>query len=220
MVAHRVTVIADGVAAPYVVAAGRQIGVEVSVAERPAIQLPSAARVVIAARSASGQGVAYPCARVTSDDGRWRSSSVVLDGGLSHVALNELARANCVGLWNVVFDSAGELVDLVAGSGVEGLWTVDATLVGHCENQVRAMLDLPLGAPDLLAPEVASRAARPGLVKDPTSALLHCYARDPRLRVHLPTAGPLAVVTAIGRDGADVARRVRHAADYLEGVDA
>lgn len=220
MVPHCVTVAADAVAAPYVVEAGRRIGVAVSIDERPPLSLPEEAWLVIAARSASGQGVAYPLARVEAEGGRWRES-VVGDGvGVAEAGLAELSRRETIGLVTMVYTPSGELVDMAAGPGIEGLWTLDATLVNHCENQVRASLDLPLGAPQLLAAHVASRAARAGVVTDPTSALLHCYARDPRLRAHFPAVGPPAVVTAMGRDATDVRRRVRHATDYLEGADA
>jgi 5-(carboxyamino)imidazole ribonucleotide synthase len=61
-----------------------------------------------------------------------------------------------------------------------------------------------------------------GSVADLPSALLHCFARDPKLRVELygkevKPGRKVGHVTTYGHDLADVRKRARHAADYLMG---
>lgn len=61
-----------------------------------------------------------------------------------------------------------------------------------------------------------------GTVEDLPSALLHCLARDRRLRVQLygkqvRPGRKVGHVTAYGAELADVTARARHAARYLQG---
>jgi 5-(carboxyamino)imidazole ribonucleotide synthase len=61
-----------------------------------------------------------------------------------------------------------------------------------------------------------------GTVEDLPSALLHCFARDRRLRVHLygkqvRPGRKVGHVTTYGDDLAETRKRARHAAGYLMG---
>jgi 5-(carboxyamino)imidazole ribonucleotide synthase len=61
-----------------------------------------------------------------------------------------------------------------------------------------------------------------GTVADLPAALLHCFARDRRLRVHLygkqvRPGRKVGHVTTYGDDLVETRRRARHAAAYLMG---
>jgi 5-(carboxyamino)imidazole ribonucleotide synthase len=61
-----------------------------------------------------------------------------------------------------------------------------------------------------------------GTVEDLPSALLHCFARDRRLRVQLygkqvRPGRKVGHVTAYGDDLAETRKRARHSAGYLMG---
>ena len=103
-----------------------------------------------------------------------------------------------------------------------GHWTIDGAHTSQFENHVRAVLDLPLGDPGLRAPNVVMTNVLGGAEDDLTGALLHCFARDRRLRVHLygkavKPGRKVGHVTTFGDDLVDVRRRARHAAGHLMG---
>ena len=73
-----------------------------------------------------------------------------------------------------------------------GHWTIDGAHTSQFENHLRAVLDLPLGDPSAArALDGDDQRARAARSSDLPSALLHCFARDRRLRVAaLRQAGP------------------------------
>ena len=107
-----------------------------------------------------------------------------------------------------------------------GHWSIDGAVTSQFENHLRAVLDLPLGAPDLLAPY----AVMVNIVGQDVdglpplhTALRHVLARDPGLRVHLygkeiRSRRKLGHVTVVGDDVQVLLERAHHAADYLSGA--
>jgi len=105
-----------------------------------------------------------------------------------------------------------------------GHWTQDGSVTSQFENHLRAVLDLPLGAPE-------ARAAWTVMVNilggdGPTGRLYdgypHAMARDPRLRVHLygkemRPGRKVGHVNAYGDDLEDCLERARHAAAWFAG---
>lgn len=104
-----------------------------------------------------------------------------------------------------------------------GHWTQDGAVTSQFENHLRAVLDLPLGAPasrerwtvmvNILPAEGASRLY---------DGYPHALARDPRLRVHLYGKGlrpgrKVGHVNAYGDDLDDCLERARHAAAWFAG---
>ncbi|HET9499572.1 MAG TPA: 5-(carboxyamino)imidazole ribonucleotide synthase [Marmoricola sp.] len=104
-----------------------------------------------------------------------------------------------------------------------GHWSQDGAVTSQFENHLRAVLDLPLGAPDarerwtvmvnILPVTGASRLY---------DAYPHALARDPRLRVHLYGKGlrpgrKVGHVNAFGDDLEDCLERARHAASWFAG---
>ena len=104
-----------------------------------------------------------------------------------------------------------------------GHWTIDGAHTSQFENHLRAVLDLPLGDPSARAPWTVMANVLGGAVDDLPSALLHCFARDRRLRVQLygksgpagPQGRPRHRRTAM--IWKHVRERARHAAAYLMG---
>lgn len=178
--------------------------------------------VIHAVRSPHGQVVVYATATETwSSDGM---SEVVVepvqfDAEQQAAAIRLMDAALVVGAACVRF-AAGEEPDLELGPALAAAWTIDACVTSVFENHVRAVLDLPLGSPQLRGPAAMSAVAyAPGL----HDALRHCFARDRELHVTLygATGAPgmrIGHVTVVADEAADAVRRVRHAAQYLTGL--
>jgi 5-(carboxyamino)imidazole ribonucleotide synthase len=105
-----------------------------------------------------------------------------------------------------------------------GHWTQDGSVTSQFENHLRAVLDLPLGAPDQRARwtvmvNVLGGERATGRLYD---GYPHALARDPRLRVHLYGKGmrkgrKVGHVNAYGDDLDDCLERARHAAAWFRG---
>jgi 5-(carboxyamino)imidazole ribonucleotide synthase len=105
-----------------------------------------------------------------------------------------------------------------------GHWSIGGAHTSQFENHLRAVLDLPLGDPTARDRWTAMVNVLGGGVTDLPAALLHCFARDPRLRVELygkevKPGRKVGHVTAYGDDLDTVRKRARHAADYLMGAN-
>src|SRR4051812_21576666 len=106
-----------------------------------------------------------------------------------------------------------------------GHWTQDGAVTSQFENHLRAVLDLPLGAPDKRVPWTVMV----NILGGPTDSggrlydgYPHALARDPRLRVHLYGKEPrpgrkVGHVTAYGDDLQECLERARHAAAWFAG---
>jgi 5-(carboxyamino)imidazole ribonucleotide synthase len=184
-------------------------------------------------RSQSGQAAAYPI-----------SESVQLDGicvetitpapdlaDEQAIAAQQLALmiAHELGVVGVL---AVELMQRADGSVVvnelamrphnTGHWTIDGAHTSQFENHLRAVLDLPLGDPTSKERWVVMANVFGGRIDDLPSALLHCFARDRRLRVQLygkqiRPGRKVGHVTTLGDDLGETQKRARHAAAYLMG---
>ncbi len=107
-----------------------------------------------------------------------------------------------------------------------GHWTQDGAVTSQFENHLRAVLDLPLGAPEARAP-LDGDGQHPRPADGTTTGRLydgypHALARDPRLRVHLYGKGlrpgrKVGHVNAYGDDLEDCLARARHAAAWFAG---
>ncbi len=187
----------------------------------------------VVVRSPSGQAAAYPI-----------SESVQLDGicvetitpapdlaDEQAIAAQQLALmiAHELGVVGVL---AVELMQRANGSVVvnelamrphnTGHWTIDGAHTSQFENHLRAVLDLPLGDPSSKQRWVVMANVFGGRIDDLPSALLHCFARDRRLRVQLygkqiRPGRKVGHVTTFGDDLGETQKRARHAAAYLMG---
>lgn len=185
------------------------------------------------ARSPSGQTVAYPVVRTLQSNGIC-SEVVAPAPGLSddravqaqRIALEIAGSLNVTGMLAVeMFDTGDALFvnELAMRPHNSGHWSIEGAVTSQFENHLRAVLDLPLGSPTLVAPHSVMVNILGGDVGNLFSAYRHVFARDPGLKVHLygkdvRPGRKVGHVTAVGTDIDDLLARARHAADYFTGV--
>jgi 5-(carboxyamino)imidazole ribonucleotide synthase len=184
-------------------------------------------------RSPSGQAAAYPISESVQLDGicvETITPAPDLEDDQA-IAAQQLALmiAHELGVVGVL---AVELMQRANGSVVvnelamrphnTGHWTIDGAQTSQFENHLRAVLDLPLGDPSSKERWVVMANVFGGRIEDLPSALLHCFARDRRLRVQLygkqiRPGRKVGHVTTLGDDLGETQKRARHAAAYLMG---
>jgi 5-(carboxyamino)imidazole ribonucleotide synthase len=185
------------------------------------------------ARSPHGQAVAYPVVETVQRDGVCREAyapapTLVADRSAEaqHIALTIARELDVTGMLAVELfqtaDGALSVNELAMRPHNSGHWTIDGAVTSQFENHLRAVLDLPLGAPTPHTP-VAVMANVLGLdLPDVYPANLHCMARDPGLKIHMygkavKPGRKIGHVTVLGADFDDCVERARHAAAYLRG---
>jgi 5-(carboxyamino)imidazole ribonucleotide synthase len=186
----------------------------------------------VVVRSPSGQAVAYPVVQTVQVDGICREVYAPAPGldddhalAAQEAALKIAGELDVVGVLAVeLFETADGVVvnELAMRPHNSGHWTIDGALTSQFENHLRAVLDLPLGAPTALAPHVVMVNVLGGDVPDLTSGYLHCMARDPGVKLHdygkaMRPGRKVGHVTTLGDDLGDAIERGRHAASYLRG---
>ena len=185
------------------------------------------------ARSPHGQAVAYPVVRTVQADGIC-SEVVAPAPGLSaaraveaqEIALRIAGDLNVTGMLAVeLFDDGSQLYvnELAMRPHNSGHWSIEGARTSQFENHLRAVLDLPLGDPTMVAPYAVMVNILGGDVGDLHSAYRHVLARDPGLKVHLygkqvRPGRKVGHVTVVGDDYERLLARGRHAADYFAGV--
>jgi len=105
-----------------------------------------------------------------------------------------------------------------------GHWTIEGATTSQFQQHLRAVLDLPLGAPSLLAPVVVMANVLGGNDPDVYDRYIHVMAADPGVKVHLygKTVRPgrkIGHVTVLGGDVAGLRERARRAASFLRWGD-
>ena len=191
----------------------------------------------LVARSPYGQAAAYPVVETVQADGICREVMAPAPGlpagvaaSAQEIALKIAAELDVTGVLAVeMFDTAGGLFvnELAMRPHNSGHWTIDGAVTGQFEQHLRAVLNLPLGAPTARAPytvlvNVLGCLDERGRPIDPYPRYIHCQARDPHLRIHMygkqVRAGrKIGHVTVSGSDLAELRERAHHAAAYLAG---
>jgi len=185
----------------------------------------------LVARSPHGQAAVYPVVETVQVDGVCRevlAPAQIPDGRASAA---QQAALQIAGTLDVTGVMAVELFD--TGSGVlvnelamrphnSGHWTIDAAVTSQFEQHLRAVLDLPLGSPTLVAPYAVMANVLGGDEPGLYGGYLHCMARDPGLRIHVygkqvRPGRKVGHVTVVGEDLTELRERARHAAAYLRG---
>jgi 5-(carboxyamino)imidazole ribonucleotide synthase len=189
----------------------------------------------LVARSPSGQVAAWPVVASEQRDGICReviAPAPDLNDDLAIEAQQVAMRiAGELGVTGVLAVELFETVDgrilvneLAMRPHNTGHWTQDGSVTSQFENHLRAVLDLPLGAPDARARWTVMVNILGG--RDSVARLYdgypHALARDPRLRVHLYGKGirpgrKVGHVNAYGDDLEDCLERARHAAAWFAG---
>jgi 5-(carboxyamino)imidazole ribonucleotide synthase len=191
----------------------------------------------LVARAPSGQVAAYPVVESVQLDGvcfEVTAPAPDLDPALSvraqRIAMRVAAELGVTGVLAVeMFETRDGRVlvnELAMRPHNTGHWSIDGAVTGQFENHLRAVLDLPLGAPEARAPWTVMVNILGGdhgaLSEDLYGGYPHVLARDPRLKVHLygksvVPGRKVGHVTAYGEDLADVRMRARHAAAWFRG---
>ena len=184
---------------------------------------------VLVARSPTGQGAAYPVVQTVQEDGICReviAPAPDLEPGVAvraqQLGLTIAAELDVTGLLAVELFAVGdELIinELAMRPHNCGHWTIDGAVTSQFEQHLRAVLDLPLGAP---APTSAAAVMVNVLGGEPDlySRLIHVMAADPGVKVHLygkavRPGRKVGHVTVAGNDVAALRDRAWRAANYL-----
>jgi 5-(carboxyamino)imidazole ribonucleotide synthase len=184
-------------------------------------------------RSPSGQSAAYPVTQSIQRDGTCVETITPAPDlteaqavEIERLALTIAAELGVVGVLAVELmqrtDGSVVVNELAMRPHNTGHWSIDGAHTSQFENHLRAVLDLPLGDPGPREEWTVMSNVLGGSVEDLPSALLHCFARDRRLRVQLygkqvRPGRKVGHVTAVGDDLDRVRSRARHAAAYLMG---
>ena len=202
-------------------------GLELIVEEHVAFRRELA---VLVARSPSGQAAVYPVVQTIQRGGVCREVLAPAPGLSSATATAAqrlgLVIAAGVGVTGML---AVELFETPAGLLVNelamrphnsGHWTIEGARTSQFEQHLRAVLDLPLGAPVLAARHAVMVNVLGGDDPDLYSRLVHVMAADPGLRVHLygklvRPGRKVGHVTALGDDIETLRDRAGRAASYL-----
>jgi 5-(carboxyamino)imidazole ribonucleotide synthase len=182
----------------------------------------------LVARRPGGEVAQWRCVQTDQLEGVCRE--VMVPGALDEsTALDAAALARrvaehlgVVGVLAVeLFDTADGLVvnEVATRPHNSGHWTIEGAVTSQFENHLRAVLDLPLGATDLVAPAICSvnvfgsaDGTGPGSLAaalDEPAAKVHLYGKEPK------PGRKLGHVTVVGTDAADVHARAWRAAAAL-----
>jgi len=185
------------------------------------------------ARSPHGQTVVYSVVQLQKTD-EILTEVIAPAPNLSDAKASELQLIalkiseifNIVGVFTVEFLDLGNdkflISEIKLGPTNSGHWTIDGATTSQFENHLRAILDLPLGSPTLVAPITVMVNVLGGQYLDMYKPFLHCMAHDPKLRIHLygkevKAGRKVGHVNISGQNLEDLLDRAHHAADYLTG---
>ncbi|HTV98724.1 MAG TPA: 5-(carboxyamino)imidazole ribonucleotide synthase [Streptosporangiaceae bacterium] len=185
---------------------------------------------VLVARSPSGQGAAYPVVQTIQRDGICREVLAPAPGladetaeAAERLGLAIAAGIGVTGLLAVeLFETPRGLLvnELAMRPHNSGHWTIDGARTSQFEQHLRAVLDLPLGAPVMAARHAVMVNILGGDDPGLYSRLVHVMAADPGVKVHLygkevRPGRKVGHVTVVGDDLEDLRDRAARAANYL-----
>ncbi len=188
----------------------------------------------LVARSPHRQGAAYPVVQTVQRQGICRevlapAPRLAPDRAeeAQLIALRLASELDVTGLLAVeLFDTPGGLLvnELAMRPHNCGHWTIEGATTSQFEQHLRAVLDLPLGAPSLLAPAVVMANVLGGNDPDVYDRYIHVMAADPGVKVHLygkavRPGRKIGHVTVLGGDVAGLRERARRAASFLRWGD-
>ncbi|MEP6527587.1 MAG: 5-(carboxyamino)imidazole ribonucleotide synthase [Nocardioidaceae bacterium] len=188
---------------------------------------------VLVARSPSGQTAVYPVVESIQFDGVCREViapaphlAETMSVDAQQIALTTAGALGVAGVMAIeLFETKdGRILvnELAMRPHNTGHWTIEGAITSQFENHVRAVLDLPLGAPRARARWTVMVNILGSRIGDLYDGYLHAMARDPRLKVHVygkvvEPGRKLGHVTAYGDDLEDALQRARHAAAWFQG---
>src|ERR1700733_10506428 len=190
---------------------------------------------VLVARSPHNQAAVYPVVQTIQQDGICREvlAPAPALAGDSAVAAEQIGLAIAAGIGVTgmlaveLFQTPGGLLvnELAMRPHNSGHWTIEGATTSQFEQHLRAVLDLPLGAPQPVAPHVVmanvfGAADLAGVDPGVYDRYIHVMAGDPGVKVHMygKAARPgrkIGHVTVAGTDVAALRDRATRAASYL-----
>jgi 5-(carboxyamino)imidazole ribonucleotide synthase len=185
---------------------------------------------VLVARSPYGQAAAYPVVQTVQRDGICHevlAPAPCLAAGLSReahrLALELAAELDVTGVLAVeLFETPRGLLvnELAMRPHNSGHWTIEGATTSQFEQHLRAVLDLPLGAPGAVAPQVVMANVFGGADPGVYARYLHVMAADPGVKIHMygkavRPGRKIGHVTVAGDDVAELRARAGRAARYL-----
>lgn len=187
---------------------------------------------VMVARSAHGQAVTWAPTQTIQLDGICTSTispapdlSNDLAEKAQHLALSIANDLALIGVMAVeMFVRGGELFinELAMRPHNSGHWTIEGAKTSQFEQHLRAILDLPLGDPSMVAPYAVMGNILGGEKTDMYRPYLHLMARNPNLKFHqykkeVRRGRKIGHVTAVGENLLELIEVISHARDYMSG---
>ena len=187
---------------------------------------------VMVARSPHGQATTWAPTQTIQRDGicvMTISPAPQLSNELSEKAQKlALDIANEIGVIGVmaveIFVKGQELFinELAMRPHNSGHWTIEGSLTSQFEQHLRAVLDLPLGNPQMTAPIAVMGNILGGDKEDMYRPYLHLMARTPELKFHhykkeVRPGRKIGHVNLLGDNLVELTQEVQHALDYLSG---
>ena len=187
---------------------------------------------VMVARSPHGQATTWAPTQTIQRDGicvMTISPAPELSNELSEKAQKlALDIANEIGVIGVmaveIFVKGEELFinELAMRPHNSGHWTIEGSLTSQFEQHLRAVLDLPLGNPQMTAPIAVMGNILGGDKEDMYRPYLHLMARTPELKFHhykkeVRNGRKIGHVNLLGDNLLELTQEVQHALDYLSG---
>jgi 5-(carboxyamino)imidazole ribonucleotide synthase len=188
---------------------------------------------VMVARSPHGQATSWAPVETVQQDGicimtvtpAQNISSTVAEKA-QQMALEIAQSVGVVGVMAVEMFVKGEEIyinELAMRPHNSGHWSIEGAVTSQFEQHLRAILDLPLGSPEMNFPFAVMGNLLGGDKTDMYRPYLHLMARTPSLHFHqykkdVRPGRKIGHVTACGDDLLHLTQEVQHARDYMSGV--
>lgn len=188
---------------------------------------------VMVARSPHGQATTWAPTQTIQRDGICTMTitpAPQLSSDLSQraqkLALDIANEIGVVGVMAVEIFVKGEelfINELAMRPHNSGHWTIEGSLTSQFEQHLRAVLDLPLGNPQMTAPIAVMGNILGGDKEDMYRPYLHLMARTPELKFHhykkqVRPGRKIGHVNVLGDNLLELTQAVQHALDYMSGV--
>ena len=187
---------------------------------------------VMVARSTHGQAVTWAPTQTIQSDGICTSTispapklSPELAEKAQHLALSIANDLALIGVMAVEMFVKGDQLfinELAMRPHNSGHWTIEGSKTSQFEQHLRAILDLPLGDPAMVAPYAVMGNILGGDKSDMYRPYLHLMARNPNLKFHqykkeIRKGRKVGHVTVVGENLLELTEVIAHARDYMSG---
>jgi 5-(carboxyamino)imidazole ribonucleotide synthase len=187
---------------------------------------------VMVARSEHGQATSWAPTQTVQSDGICTLTispaptiSSIIAEQAQHLALSIADEISLIGVMAVEMFVKGDQLfinELAMRPHNSGHWTIEGSRTSQFEQHLRAILDLPLGDPTMVAPFAVMGNILGGEKSDMYRPYLHLMARNPNLKFHqykkeVRKGRKIGHVTVIGENLLELTEVVEHARDYMSG---